>query len=115
MISFSPVNISRKVRKITGGEGWAASVARIFSLAFEYNTNNETSEVGYETIDRIMAANGVCGDVAAWHRAAFFVRLAGGCRVGRALFGRKRVNMGAHEAFILADAGLCRGTEAVLS
>ena len=59
-------------------------------------------EVYYETIYRNLAALGLCADLAFWHDTAFFIRLAWRGFMGSAVFGGKRIHVGAYEATILA-------------
>ena len=87
----------------------------ISSLNFEYNVEEKACEVGYETVDWIMAAYGLCSNVAFGHAPSLLIRLAGGRLLGGALFRRERIDVGAHEAPFLANAGLCRSTATFLS
>jgi len=65
-------------------------------------------EARYETTDWALVSGWLCADDPWRHAFAFCIRLAGAGRLDRTVFGRERIDVGAHEAALLADAALCR-------
>ncbi len=60
----------------------------------------------YETIDRTLATDGLCGNVIGRHATAFSIRMDG-FGIGRSVFGCERIHVGAHETALFPYFYLC--------
>ena len=85
----------------------------IFRISAPYNYLEQTFEVRYEKTNRAMAAYGLRRNVTLRDDITLSLRPARR-RLDSAILGRKRINVGAHEASLLAYAHFCRGAEPLL-